>query len=136
MKFLPNFFQKGQIQKMFFLFPDPHFKNRKHKARIITSTLLTEYAYFLSLTGMLYTITDVEPLHIWMTSHLEGHPLFERIPDEEYLDLCERDEKEKKVHEAVRGRTEEGKKVERNGGGKWWSVWRRKEVIDEEEDDD
>lgn len=35
MKFLPNFFEKGQLSKMFFLFPDPHFKKRKHKARII-----------------------------------------------------------------------------------------------------
>lgn len=36
MKFLPNFFKKGEISKMFFLFPDPHFKKKKHKARIIT----------------------------------------------------------------------------------------------------
>lgn len=36
MKFLPNFFEKGQLKKIFFLFPDPHFKARKHKARIIT----------------------------------------------------------------------------------------------------
>jgi tRNA (guanine-N7-)-methyltransferase len=35
MKFLPNFFEKGQLSKLFFLFPDPHFKQRKHKARII-----------------------------------------------------------------------------------------------------
>lgn len=35
MKFLPNFFEKGQLSKVFFLFPDPHFKQRKHKARII-----------------------------------------------------------------------------------------------------
>ena len=27
--------------------------------------------------------------------------------------------------EAVKRRTEEGKKVERNQGGKEWSVWRR-----------
>jgi tRNA (guanine-N7-)-methyltransferase len=36
MKFLPNFFEKGQLRKMFILFPDPHFKQRKHKARIIS----------------------------------------------------------------------------------------------------
>lgn len=61
MKFLPNFFDKGQVRplsslrlrnfkfadrrpplsfhqlsKIFFLFPDPHFKARKHKARIIS----------------------------------------------------------------------------------------------------
>ena len=42
MKYLPNFFEKGQLEKMFFLFPVPHFKKRKHKARIVTSTLLAE----------------------------------------------------------------------------------------------
>ncbi|XP_070592135.1 tRNA (guanine-N(7)-)-methyltransferase isoform X2 [Erythrolamprus reginae] len=47
MKYLPNFFRKGQLLKMFFLFPDPHFKKTKHKWRIISSTLLAEYAYIL-----------------------------------------------------------------------------------------
>ena len=32
MKYLPNFFRKGQLEKMFFLFPDPHFKKAKVKA--------------------------------------------------------------------------------------------------------
>lgn len=36
MKFLPNFFEKGQLAKLFFCFPDPHFKARKHKARIVS----------------------------------------------------------------------------------------------------
>lgn len=26
MKFLTNYFHKGQLTKLFFLFPDPHFK--------------------------------------------------------------------------------------------------------------
>lgn len=34
---------------MFFLFPDPHFKRTKHKWRIISATLLAEYAYVLSI---------------------------------------------------------------------------------------
>ncbi|XP_049739685.1 tRNA (guanine-N(7)-)-methyltransferase isoform X2 [Elephas maximus indicus] len=49
MKHLPNFFQKGQLTKMFFLFPDPHFKRTKHKWRIISPTLLAEYAYVLRI---------------------------------------------------------------------------------------
>eukprot|EP00730_Choanoeca_flexa_P005937 TRINITY_DN12055_c0_g1_i10.p5 TRINITY_DN12055_c0_g1~~TRINITY_DN12055_c0_g1_i10.p5 ORF type:complete len:119 (+),score=12.09 TRINITY_DN12055_c0_g1_i10:4248-4604(+) len=35
MKFLPNYFRKGQLTKMFFLYPDPHFKKKKHKWRIM-----------------------------------------------------------------------------------------------------
>ncbi|XP_056130381.1 tRNA (guanine-N(7)-)-methyltransferase isoform X2 [Lampris incognitus] len=49
MKYLPNFFTKGQLSKMFFLFPDPHFKKTKHKWRIISPTLLAEYAYILRI---------------------------------------------------------------------------------------
>ncbi|GAA5858690.1 hypothetical protein JCM8547_001424 [Rhodosporidiobolus lusitaniae] len=139
MKFLPNFFEKGQLSKIFFLFPDPHFKARKHKARIISPTLLAEYAYVLRPGGLLYTITDVPDLHIWMTSHLAAFPLFERLTEEEIdnigLESGEgvegydgselQRERERAVMEAVKRRTEEGKKVERNKGGKEWAVWRR-----------
>lgn len=48
MKYLPNYFRKGQLKKMFFLYPDPHFKKAKHKWRIINKTLLAEYAYVLA----------------------------------------------------------------------------------------
>ena len=58
MKYLPNFFEKGQLEKMFFLFPDPHFKKAKHKWRIINETLLAEYAFVLKEV----TIYD-EPYH-------------------------------------------------------------------------
>ncbi|KAI7853578.1 guanine-N(7)--methyltransferase-like protein [Circinella umbellata] len=117
MKFLPNFFEKGQLTKMFFLFPDPHFKQRKHKARIISPTLLAEYAYALAIGGILYTITDVKDLHEWMVKHLDDHPLFERLSDEE----CEKDPAVPHVREA----TEEGKKVARNQGDKYLACYRR-----------
>lgn len=51
MKFLPNYFRKHQLSKMFFLFPDPHFKKVKHKWRIISRNLLAEYAYVLRPGG-------------------------------------------------------------------------------------
>lgn len=47
MKYLPNYFVKHQLDKMFFLYPDPHFKKAKHKWRIINQALLSEYAYVL-----------------------------------------------------------------------------------------
>ncbi|KAG2733434.1 hypothetical protein G9P44_002959 [Scheffersomyces stipitis] len=117
MKFLPNFFRKGQLSKMFFCFPDPHFKQRKHKARIITNTLLSEYAYVLKEGGVVYTITDVEDLHNWMVKHLEEHPLFERLSKEwEEQDTCV---------SIMFNSTEEGQKVTRNKGSKWIACYRR-----------
>ena len=123
MKFLPNYMPKGSLSKLFFLFPDPHFKARKHKARIISPTLLAEYAYVLRPGGIVYTITDVRDLHEWMAEHLEAFPLFERV-DEAQL----REEGHGPVLDAVYTATEEGKKVERNSGEKWLACFRRIEV--------
>ncbi|QLG73982.1 hypothetical protein HG535_0F04940 [Zygotorulaspora mrakii] len=117
MKFLPNFFTKGQLSKMFFCFPDPHFKQRKHKARIITNTLLSEYAYVLKEGGIVYTITDVEDLHNWMVKHLEEHPLFERL-DRTW-------ENGDKCVSIMLNATEEGKKVERKKGDKFVACFKR-----------
>ncbi|OWF36387.1 tRNA (guanine-N(7)-)-methyltransferase [Mizuhopecten yessoensis] len=117
MKFLPNFFQKGQLTKMFFLFPDPHFKKTKHKWRIISQTLLAEYAYVLSIGGIVYTITDVKDLHDWMVQHFDDFPLFERI--------CDEDMKSDIVVEKLYESTEEGQKVTRNSGDKYLAVFKR-----------
>jgi tRNA (guanine-N7-)-methyltransferase len=119
MKFLPNFFKKSQLSKIFLCFPDPHFKTRKHKARIVSTTLNSEYAYVLRPGGIVYTITDVENLHNWMVEHLESHPSFQRIAkDEEEGDECV---------QVMKIETEEGKKVERNKGQKFVACFRRLE---------
>ncbi|KAI3630913.1 hypothetical protein MIR68_012348 [Amoeboaphelidium protococcarum] len=117
MKFLPNFFYKGQLDKMFFLFPDPHFKRRKHKARIVTPQLLAEYAYCLRVGGLLYTNTDVLDLHEWMVKHLKEHPLFEQISQEE----MEQDP----IYPLIMKSTEESHKVDRAKGSKYPAVFRR-----------
>ena len=36
-----------QLSKMFFLFPDPHFKRTKHRWRIVSTALLADYGYVL-----------------------------------------------------------------------------------------
>lgn len=117
MKHLPNFFHKAQLSKMFFLFPDPHFKKAKHKWRIINQTLLAEYAYVLKIGGLVYTITDVKDLHDWMVTHLTDFPLFSRVPQEQLAN--------DPVVEKIYSSTEEGKKVTRNKGDKWLAVFRR-----------
>nr|A9UMM1.1 RecName: Full=tRNA (guanine-N(7)-)-methyltransferase B; AltName: Full=Methyltransferase-like protein 1-B; AltName: Full=mRNA (guanine-N(7)-)-methyltransferase; AltName: Full=miRNA (guanine-N(7)-)-methyltransferase; AltName: Full=tRNA (guanine(46)-N(7))-methyltransferase B; AltName: Full=tRNA(m7G46)-methyltransferase B [Xenopus tropicalis]AAI52159.1 Zgc:103636 [Danio rerio] len=119
MKYLPNFFRKGQLSKMFFLFPDPHFKKTKHKWRIISPTLLAEYAYTLRIGGLVYTNTDVEEVHEWIVQHFSDHPLFSRVTEEQLAD------------DIIVGHlgtcTEEGKKVQRNGGKNFLAVFRRVE---------
>jgi len=117
MKYLTNFFEKGQLKKLFFLFPDPQFKRRKNKWRIISTELLSEYAYLLQEGGIVYTITDVLELNKWMQSSLANHPLFEEIPKEEY----ENDP----VVPLLSDSSGEGKKVTRNNGQKYLAIFRR-----------
>jgi tRNA (guanine-N7-)-methyltransferase len=119
---------------MFFCFPDPHFKAKNHRRRIIrcveyraevsvmrraatSKTLLSEYAHFLKPNGRLYTITDVEELHRWHVDKCEAHPYFERVADEEAM--------EDEAAKAMLTETEEGQKVARMGGRKYFAVFRR-----------
>ncbi|THF96660.1 tRNA (guanine-N(7)-)-methyltransferase-like [Camellia sinensis] len=116
MKYIPNYFEKGQLSKMFFLFPDPHFKEKNHRRCVISPHLLNEYAYVLGVGGIMYTITDVEELGEWTKACLEGHPMFEALIDEE----LEADPVVKLSSSA----TEEGQKVARNGGQTFQVVFR------------
>jgi tRNA (guanine-N7-)-methyltransferase len=134
MKFMPNFFVQAQLSSLFFCFPDPHFKARKHKARIVSSALVAEYAFILRPGGVVYTITDVQDLHLWMAEWFDSCPLFERLLIAEYSANAEyveekgdlREEEEMCV-EIMKEETEEGKKVQRNGGTKYVACWRRSE---------
>ena len=117
MKYLPNFFRPGQLSKIFFCFPDPHFKTKNHRRRIISTPLLAEYAHVLRVGGLLYTITDVKDLHDWHVARCAAHPLFERLD----AAAMEADP----AVEAMRESTEEGIKVARNHGIKYSAVFRR-----------
>lgn len=134
MKYLPNYFKKGQLKKMFFLYPDPHFKKSKHKWRIINKNLLAEYAYVLKEGAIVYTITDVQDLHEWMVQHFKEHPLFERVSESETVshftiyiiklfngNLQNADPITEKLYDS----SEEGQKVTRNSGSKFLAIFRR-----------
>ncbi|XP_065510518.1 tRNA (guanine-N(7)-)-methyltransferase isoform X1 [Caloenas nicobarica] len=118
MKHLPHFFRKAQLSKMFFLFPDPHFKRTKHKWRIISPTLLDEYGYVLRPGGLVYTVTDVAELHEWMVKHFGEHPLFEEVP------LAELDDDP--LVARLGTVTEEGRKAQRGGRPVHPAVFRRR----------
>lgn len=114
MKFLPAFFQPKQLRKLFICFPDPYFKRKTHPRRIVSPSLVSDYAHLLQPGGRLYTVTDVGPLHGWMAQHLDAHPSFRRLPDEEA-------EKDPCVG-VMRESTEESKKARREGRGAWVTV--------------
>uniref|UniRef100_A0A6B2LFQ2 tRNA (guanine(46)-N(7))-methyltransferase n=1 Tax=Arcella intermedia TaxID=1963864 RepID=A0A6B2LFQ2_9EUKA len=120
MKYFPNHFYKGQLKKIFFLFPDPHFKKANHRRRIISSALLPEYAYLLAEGGKLYTVTDVHELYLWETACLDSCPLFERVQEEE--------NQQDPVIPLILNNSEEAKKVQKANGQKWYAVYRKVEI--------
>ena len=125
MLYLPNIIRKSQLAKIFFCFPDPHFKAKNHRRRIVSTALLAEYAYALQPGGLLYAITDVRELHEWHVAKLDAHPCFARVdapPTDPYV-------------AAITESTEEGKKVARQGGhmtdgSKYYAVYERKRPED------
>lgn len=126
MKYLPNFFGKGSLEKIFFCFPDPHFKRKNWPRRIISERLLSEYVYLLKPNaGRLYCITDVKDLHNWHVEKCSAHPLLEELSHEEMeKDVCV---------SLMKSETEEGKKVKREGKfghEMYYKVYKR--VSDEE----
>lgn len=65
----------------------------------------------------MYTVTDVKDLNEWMVTHLDSHPSFERLSEDE--------EKSDILYEKLLHRSEEGQKVERNHGDKFLAIFRR-----------
>jgi tRNA (guanine-N7-)-methyltransferase len=117
MRHICSYFRKGQMTKLFFCFADPHFKRSNFRRRIINPGLVAEYCYLLKQGGKIYSITDVEDLHIWNVEHLNGNPLLKKIPESEHdKDVCV---------DIIMNETEEGKKVTRNNGKKFVAVYER-----------
>ncbi|XP_054640744.1 tRNA (guanine-N(7)-)-methyltransferase isoform X3 [Dunckerocampus dactyliophorus] len=73
--------------------------------------------FFFKGQGLVYTITDVEEVHLWMVKHFSEHPLFTRVPDEELADDV--------IVSRLGTCTEEGKKVQRNRGKNFLAVFQR-----------
>jgi tRNA (guanine-N7-)-methyltransferase len=117
MRFMPNFFAKGQLSKLFFCFADPHFKKKNHRKRIVSAALLHEYAYVMADGGKVYLITDVAELMLWQVEHFSASPLFERLPREELRD-------DPTVPALIQ--TDEGMKVQRNNGNMYIAVFRKR----------
>lgn len=118
MKYLPHYFKKGSLEKLFFCYPDPHFKKKKHRQRIISTQLLAEYAYVLKEgSGIAYIVTDVPELFEWMVQRFEKHSLFRRRTGEEHnADV---------VCNFVRNMTDEAQRVDKSDRRKQDASFRR-----------
>ena len=81
---LPIVVEDGQLDELFLLFPDPWWKARHHKRRIIQPEFLDLLAQKMRPGGHLWIRTDVGPLADDMRQTLVAHPRFEPLSLEEY----------------------------------------------------
>nr|CCC92923.1 putative tRNA (guanine-N(7)-)-methyltransferase [Trypanosoma congolense IL3000] len=118
MKFGSNCFDKGQLQALFFCYPDPHWKRKNIRRRIISPGLVHEYAYWLRPGGFLFTVSDVGELERWMINCLDGCPLFRRLSEEEIIE----NEVVNKMLNYAKDSSEDAQRTERKGLQKHYAV--------------
>lgn len=118
MKYGSNCFVKGQLKMLFFCYPDPHWKRKNIRRRIISPSLVQEYAFWLRVGGLLFTVSDVEGLEKWMTECLDACPLFRRLTEKELAD----DARVSEVLEIAKNASEDAQRTERKGLNKYFAV--------------
>jgi tRNA (guanine-N7-)-methyltransferase len=74
---MPRLFTAGSVRRFFLNFPDPWFKSRQHKRRVIGPPLVAEIARALEPGGELYVMTDIFTLALEAMAALEDSPVFE-----------------------------------------------------------
>jgi tRNA (guanine-N7-)-methyltransferase len=74
---LPRLFAEGSVRRFFLNFPDPWFKSRQHKRRVIGPGLIAELARALEPGGELYVMTDIFALALDAMAALEESPFYE-----------------------------------------------------------
>jgi tRNA (guanine-N7-)-methyltransferase len=70
-------FAEGSVRRFFLNFPDPWFKSRQHKRRVISPGLVAEIGRALAPGGELYVMTDIFALALDAMAALEAVEAFE-----------------------------------------------------------
>lgn len=83
--FFPHFFFQASLEKIFVLFPDPQFKKKRKKARIVSPHMIQYYEYCLKKGGRIYISTDVKELFLYMVESLDGNDALRPLSDVEKL---------------------------------------------------
>jgi len=72
-------FADGSVRRFFLNFPDPWFKSRQHKRRVIGPGLMTEIGRALAPGGELFVQTDIFALALDAMAALEGDDGFSSV---------------------------------------------------------
>ncbi|MBH8555472.1 tRNA (guanosine(46)-N7)-methyltransferase TrmB [Nostocaceae cyanobacterium CENA357] len=77
---------KGTLQRVTIQFPDPWFKNRHAKRRVVQPELVEELANYLAVGGIVLLQSDMEFIAVEMRDRFADNPAFQKIGTQEWLD--------------------------------------------------
>lgn len=75
----------GSLQRVTIQFPDPWFKNRHAKRRVVQPELVTELANYLAVGSVVFLQSDMEFVAVEMRDRFAENPAFQRVGTEEWL---------------------------------------------------
>ncbi len=75
----------GTLQRVTIQFPDPWFKKRHAKRRLVQPELVAELATYLVSGGVVFLQSDIESLAVEMCERFDAHPAFQRQGTEKWL---------------------------------------------------
>ncbi len=78
-------FPTGTLQRVTIQFPDPWFKNRHAKRRLVQPELVAELATYLTVEGVVFLQSDIEALAVEMSDRFAAHPAFQRQGGHDWL---------------------------------------------------
>ncbi len=78
-------FEAGLLQRVTIQFPDPWFKKRQEKRRLVQPELVDTLANYLINEGVVFLQSDIEEVAIQMRDRFEAHPAFQRQGTDTWL---------------------------------------------------
>lgn len=75
----------GSLQRVTIQFPDPWFKTRHAKRRVVQPELVTELANYLAVGSVVFLQSDMEFVAVEMRDRFAENPAFQRVGTEEWL---------------------------------------------------
>jgi tRNA (guanine-N7-)-methyltransferase len=78
-------FPAGTLQRVTIQFPDPWFKKRQAKRRVVQPELVDTLATYLTVGGVVFLQSDIEAVAVEMRDRFDAHPAFQRQGTDTWL---------------------------------------------------
>ncbi|MEH2160443.1 MAG: tRNA (guanosine(46)-N7)-methyltransferase TrmB [Nostoc sp.] len=75
----------GSLQRVTIQFPDPWFKTRHAKRRVVQPELVAELATYLAVGGIVFVQSDMEFIAVEMRDRFAAHPAYQKVGAGEWL---------------------------------------------------